>query len=344
MGKDSFNLALRDLQPMTLRDGFNRQVSYLRLSVTDRCNLRCTYCMPAEGIAFAPSGDLLTRGQFVRLAQVAVDLGVRKIRVTGGEPLLRPDIVELLGEIGDIGGLEHLALTTNGVRLAGLAGPLRKAGVHGVNISLDSLRPGRFADITRGGSLTRCLQGLDAALAVGLEVKLNVVVMRGINSDEILEFAELARDLPLEVRYIEHMPTREGADEARLTVPAAEILDTIAACHGLETMESPLHSGPARRFKVPGWVGTIGVISAVSCHFCEDCNRIRVTASGQARSCLFHEAGLDLKPWLTTGDDAGLAAAFRQAVAIKPESHDLGPDGRRGDEGTGPIIMSRLGG
>ena len=330
--------------PSTLVDGFNRRISYLRLSVTDRCNLRCSYCMPAGGIPWLDKSQLLTRDELVLLAQVAVKIGIRKIRVTGGEPLLRPDIVELLGEIGSLPGLERLVLTTNGVGLPKLAPAIKAAGVSGLNVSIDSLRADRFAKVTRGGSLPECRASIDSALAAGFRVKLNVVVMAGVNDDEILDFVDLASSHPLAVRFIEYMPTRGKQSDPLLTVPSDRILDIISSRHQLTVLTSGLHAGPARRFRVDGWPGTVGIISPVSCHFCNDCNRIRVTANGMARSCLFHEAGLDLRPWLKNGDAEGLAGALKKVVEIKPETHNLTRDGRSDEDDIGPVIMSRLGG
>ncbi|MBU8871399.1 MAG: radical SAM protein, partial [Gemmatimonadales bacterium] len=221
---------------------------------------------------------------------------------------------------------------------------LKQVGVHGLNISIDSLRPEKFREITRGGSLEQCRAGIDAALAAGFRVKLNIVTMAGINSDEILDFVELARELPLEVRFIEYMPTRGRQADPGLTVPSSKVLDIISGRHELTALTSDLHAGPAHRFRVADWPGKVGVISPVSCHFCQDCNRIRVTASGMARSCLFHEVGLDLRPWLKRNDASGLAEALKRVVTIKPEAHNLGQDGTSGEDDTGSVFMSRLGG
>lgn len=325
-------------------DGFDRRISYLRLSVTDRCNLRCTYCMPAEGSTLLPAGKLLPRPQLILLAAAALDLGIAKIRVTGGEPLVRPDIVELLEDLGALPGLWRLGVTTNGLRLAPLAGDLRRAGVHGVNVSIDSIRPERFAAITRGGDLAACRAGIEAALAAGLRVKLNVVLMAGVNDDEIAAFARLAAAQPVEVRFIEYMPTGGAMADPRLTVPTDRVLAVLKEAGDLIPVTAERHAGPARSFQVPGWPGRLGVITPVSRHFCPDCNRIRVTAAGLARSCLFHDVGLDLRPLLEAGDRAGVAAALRRVVALKPAAHNLQAGGGSEDEGLGPVCMSRLGG
>lgn len=328
----------------TLIDGHSRRISYLRLSVTDRCNLRCGYCMPAAGVRFLPEVEVLSRDQMTLLASVAVELGIRKIRITGGEPLLRRDILPLLQDLGAMPALERLVLTTNGMHLAAVAADLKRAGVSGVNISLDSLLDERFARITRGGDRQRCWQGVEAALSAGLRTKLNVVVMAGVNDDEMADFVRLTRSLTIEVRFIEYMPTDGRHEDGKLTVPSQLLLENLSRQFALQPVGRENHAGPARRFQVSGWPGTLGIISPVSCHFCEDCNRIRVTAQGLARSCLLHDAGLDLRPWLITGDRSGLARALRQVVAIKPEAHQLRCTGWRDEDGPTPFSMSRLGG
>jgi len=325
-----------------LKDSQHRRINYLRLSVTDRCNLRCSYCMPSEGLPIFQRAELLTRDEILTLARLAVGLGIRKIRVTGGEPLLRPDIVDLLTTLGQLPQLERLVLSTNGMRLGKLAPAVKAAGVSGANISIDSLDPDRYRDITRGGDLKRCLAGIDAALYAGLRTKLNVVVMAGVNDHEALDFLELARTRPVAVRFIEYMPTRGRDHDHRLTVPTADLLDRLRRATTLTPIERPgglTLAGPARNFRLPDGQGTVGVISPVSCSFCEDCNRIRITANGLARGCLFHDTGLDLKPWLRAGDENGLTEALRRVVADKPVRHTL-------DEDTGPdqVPMSRLGG
>ncbi len=328
----------------TLNDGHHRRINYLRLSITDRCDLRCQYCMPAEGAPTAPREDRLTDDELLAVARVAVELGIRKIRVTGGEPLVHPDPVGLLSALRRLPELERLVLTTNGVRLAPYAEALRAAGVEGVNVSIDSLQPDRYRDITRGGDLTRCRAGIDAALAAGFHVKLNVVVMGGVNDDEVLDFAALAQDLPLTVRFIEFMPTGPARNGAR-TVPSDELLSRIGTVRPLTPVPHEPGgrlSGPARNFRWPDARGMVGVISPVSQHFCASCNRIRVGADGTARGCLFVREPVDLKRWLRSGDLDGLAAALRGIVGTKPEQHDLAGDGGRRDDD--PLSMSQLGG
>lgn len=319
-----------------------RRINYLRLSVTDRCNLRCTYCMPAGGIPLFKPTELLSADEIVTIAGTAVGMGIRKIRVTGGEPLVRPDIGELLGLLGRLPKLERLVLTTNGLRLGSLADELVACGVSGVNISIDSLRSDRYSDITRGGKLNRCRAGIEAALSAGLHTKLNVVIMRGVNDDELLDFVEFTREHPVTVRFIEYMPTQNKREERHLTYPAEELLNFIRRSHNITPADNSNElkmAGPARNFAIPDYAGRVGVISPVSCHFCRDCNRIRVTATGLARGCLFHEDGINLRPYLEQGDDVGLARALLAVVRTKPEGHDL-----HGDDGPEQVPMSRLGG
>lgn len=323
-----------------LQDRSRRRINYLRLSITDRCDLRCRYCMSAEGTDFLPADRRLSVDEMLTLARVAVGLGIRKIRITGGEPLVHPQVIGLLREIRALPGLERLVLTTNGQRLAEHAAELARLGLDGVNVSLDSLRSERYAEITRGGRLERCLDGIDAALASGLYTKLNVVVLRDQNEDEVLDFVELARARPLTVRFIEHMPTQAGEGRG---VPADELLARIAAAH--ELVERPrgaeaLAAGPARVFSLAGFTGAVGVIAPVSHAFCADCNRIRVGADGLARGCLFLDEPIDLEPMLRAGDEAALTAALVELVARKPARHGLGG----GDGGDDLPRMSRMGG
>lgn len=298
--------------------------------------------MPADGLPLFKRENLLTGPEIISIAQAAVDLGIRKIRITGGEPLVRPDIVELLQNLGKISGLEQLVLTTNGVRMAALATDLFAAGVSGANISIDSLDPELYSKITRGGDMNRCLEGIEASLTAGLKTKLNMVVMAGVNDHEIPNFVEFSRTHPVAIRFIEYMPTQGSDHNDKLLLPSALLLERIQETTPLEPLGSPgvfSLAGPARNFRIPGALGSIGVISPVSDHFCADCNRIRITATGLARGCLFHETGLDLKPALREGDEAALAVALRQVVEDKPGGHQLD---QRNVSNQAP--MSRMGG
>jgi cyclic pyranopterin phosphate synthase len=323
---------------MELVDAHGRRINYLRLSVTDRCNLRCSYCIPAGGVRLLPRRDILSYEEFLRVAEAAVSLGIEKIRVTGGEPLVRKGIVQFLARLARIPGLRHLALTTNGLLLPDKAAELRDAGVRGLNISLDSLQPATYARITRGGELGRVLTAIEAATEAGFRIKLNMVVMRGVNLTEVAEFAALTLDRPWTVRFIEYMPVVRNKEWQALSVPGTEVLAQIADRYRLKPHEGGEFAGPAQGFRIDGAVGTIGVITPLYGHFCTSCNRIRVKADGTARSCLFSATELDLKPYLR-GEDADLKEALHRLVASKPGQHRLA----EGAVQT-PFAMSRVGG
>lgn len=322
-------------------DPFGRRINYLRLSVTGECNLRCAYCRPRGAEAAACGIDPISDAALLRVARAAVSLGIEKIRVTGGEPLLRTGILPLLSRLARIPGLVKLVLTTNGLRLAAMAQGLRAAGVDSVNVSLDSLRPDRFARITGGGDLRKVLAGIEAAQRFGFSsLKVNTVVMRGINEDELEAFAALTLDRPLRVRFIEFMPAASGGCSRGLTVPGEEILSRLSKRFRLRPAEKEPLAGPARYYRIEGAAGAVGVITPVSCHFCAECNRIRVTAAGMAKGCLFSSHDLDLTPFLRAKDGAGLRRALRSVVSGKPERHPLSPDG----SGAGPFPMAAVGG
>jgi GTP 3',8-cyclase len=325
---------------MGLTDTFGRRINYLRLSVTDRCNMRCLYCMPAEGVPLLSHSDILSYEELLLIARTAVATGIEKIRVTGGEPLVRKGIVPFLERLAAIPGLRQLVLTTNGLFLDEMAESLHSAGVQRLNISLDSLRPEPFAGITRGGDLNRVLAGIAAAERAGFPLKINMVVMRGINDEELLDFAALTLDRPLTVRFIEYMPAIRSDNWQALAVPGEEILARIGGRFSFTSQEREGLAGPARTYRIAGAAGTIGVITPVTGHFCGECNRIRVTAAGFARSCLFADTGLDLRPFLANGDEAGLAAALRAIVACKPGRHFLGDE----EEHHTPFAMAAIGG
>jgi GTP 3',8-cyclase len=323
-----------------LIDTHGRAIDYLRLSVTDRCNLRCSYCMPEEGLPVVAKKDLLSDDDLLFLSRTAVSQGIRKIRITGGEPLLRPGLADLLGRISALDGLDKLVLTTNGSRLETLAGPLKDAGVQGVNISIDSLRADRFHEISRDGHLDACRDGIVAAMAVGLDVKLNVVVMRGVNDDEILNFVRFGLGLPAPVRFIEHMPTAGRTSPFNLTIPSSEVLETIGREFDLIPLLGSSQAGPSRNYRVGRSAGIVGVISPLSHRFCALCNRLRVTANGLIRSCLFQDQDTDLRPSLEARNEEELAEALRRAVLLKPASHHMG----EGQHIPDLVFMSRMGG
>jgi GTP 3',8-cyclase len=304
-----------------LIDTHGRAIEYIRISVTDRCNLRCRYCMPEEGIPLLAHDDILRFEETAALARVAVQEGIRSIRITGGEPLVKRGIVRFVKLLASIDGLEDLAMTTNGVLLGSMASQLREAGLKRVNIGLPSLDPEHYRSITRCDESHNAIAGLHAALDAGLQpVKVNVVVMRGLSDDFALAI-ELARTLPIELRFIEYMPMGPEAS-ADLFVPAAEIRRKAAeaAAGQLHETESAKGSGPVKTaLHAPGWAGTIAVIPAMSEHFCAQCNRLRLTSDGYLRTCLFSDDELDIKPALRPQiDDEALRRLLRDAVTNKP--------------------------
>jgi cyclic pyranopterin phosphate synthase len=312
-----------------LVDRYGRVHDDLRLSVTDRCNLRCVYCMPTEGMTFLPRSEVLSFEEIVRVAKVARSLGVDAVRLTGGEPLVRRGIVDLVRRIAQL-GFEDLALTTNGILLTPMAGQLAEAGLRRVNVSCDSLRADRFAAIRRRGELDVVLDAMAAAEAAGLSpVKVNVVLLRGENDDEILDFAAFARDTGRIVRFIEYMPLdAQGAwDRARL-VPGSAVLGAIRAVWPLEPVADPGSPAPADRYRFADGRGEIGVISTVSEPFCGTCNRLRLTADGAIRNCLFSDAEHPVRDLLRGGgSDEELALMLRRAVWRKLPGHGINEPG-----------------
>ncbi|MEO6121684.1 MAG: GTP 3',8-cyclase MoaA [Acidimicrobiales bacterium] len=308
-----------------LVDPFARTVADLRISITDRCNLRCTYCMPEDGLTWLPREDLLTYEEIERVARVCVErFGFRAIRLTGGEPTVRADLAVLVAKLAALD--VDLSLTTNGATLTMLADDLRRAGLRRINISLDSLRPERFAALTRRDALARVLDGIDAALAAGLDpVKVNCVLMRNVNDDEIVDLAEFGRDKGVTVRFIEFMPL--DADRAwtpATVVTADEIVATIAAVYPLEPL-SERGSQPAERYRYRDGRGEIGVVASVTRSFCASCDRVRLTAEGMFRNCLFATRETDLRAVLRGGGtDDELAGAIRADVGAKWAGHSIG--------------------
>jgi cyclic pyranopterin phosphate synthase len=326
---------------MRLIDSHGRTINYLRLAVTDRCNMRCFYCMPKEGIVKTVHQAILSYEELLLVAQTAVELGIEKIRVTGGEPLVRAGIVGFLERLSEIPGLRHLVLTTNGMLLTEMASDLYRAGVQRLNVSLDSLEPETFAEITRGGDLKRVLAGLDAAEKAGFPPpKINVVVMRGVNDDEIPALAELSMTRGNTVRFIEYMPAVRDHRWQRYCLPGSEILERIRAHHTLEPLDRVALAGPSRDYRIPGARGNIGIITAVSGHFCSDCNRIRVTSTGKAMGCLFSDERTDLIPSLRPLDRVRLARDLKELVSGKPERHGISQEGYSHQNFT----MSHIGG
>ncbi len=306
-----------------LVDSFGRVHRDLRISVTDRCNFRCTYCMPAEGLEWVPRHDLLTFEEIARVARIMVErYGIDGIRLTGGEPTVRanlPVLVKMLSELGT-----DLALTTNGVSLPLLAAELHAAGLRRVNVSCDSLRPERFAELTRRDGLTRVLEGIDAAVGAGFDpVKVNCVVMRGVNDDEIADFVDFGRSRGVEVRFIEFMPLdADGIWNNDLVVPVDEILAGVSRACAVAPVERT--SAPATRYRFADGSGSVGIVASVSDSFCSTCDRVRLTADGQFRNCLFAVTETDVRALLRSGaDDDEIAAAVGESVASKWAGHQI---------------------
>jgi cyclic pyranopterin phosphate synthase len=310
-----------------LKDKFGRQIRDLRISVTDRCNFSCVYCKSADPKNYFPHRDLLSWEEFLRLTRVLVGLGIRKVRVTGGEPLLREGVVEFIEELGKMEGLEDVAVTTNGYLLAEKAGALVAAGSPRITVSLDSMDPAKFARITRTpASYEKVMAGLDAALEAGLKpVKVNIVLMRGFNDDEIVEFSRLARRRDLVVRFIEYMPL--DADHAwnrDLVVPAREIVDAINAVYPLIEIPRSSPSETALRYRFADGEGEIGIIAPVSIPFCGQCSRIRVTADGKLRTCLFSLKEHDVRHLVRNGaTDGDIERFFVDVVQQKEPGHRI---------------------
>jgi cyclic pyranopterin phosphate synthase len=325
-----------------LIDPFGRAHTYVRISVTDRCNFRCTYCMPEEGLDWMPRDDLLHFEEIARIAQVFASMGVRRVRLTGGEPTMRRDLVSLVGLLAAIPGIEDLSLTTNAHRLAELAAPLKAAGLTRVNVSLDAVDPVVFREMTRTGDLERVLAGIDAAIAEGLTpVKINAVVVRGVNDDHVLAMLDRFKDRAADValRFIEFMPFSK--DERGKHVPSSELRARIGARYPLTPVgASP--GGPAVNWRIDGGL-LVGFISPITEHFCDRCNRLRLMADGHLRTCLSRDDTPSLRDLLRSGaSDEALALAIRQMVWGKVAGHEahLEDGAFRGFEGT----MTRIGG
>jgi cyclic pyranopterin phosphate synthase len=307
-----------------ISDSFQRPINYLRVSVTDRCNLRCTYCVPPEGVELMPRGDILSYEEVLAVVEVAAEMGISKVRLSGGEPLVRSGIVDLVRMLSRVKGIDDLALTTNGLLLPGYAKELKEAGLKRVNISLDTLKQDRFRAITRRDGLLRVLQGLEAARDAGLApVKVNMVVMRGVNDDEVADFARKTIQEGWHVRFIEVMPFGDSMATATEFVSIAQVRERLKALGPLEPAASLKGNGPARYFRFPGATGTIGFISPVSEHFCFGCNRLRLTADGKLRPCLLDEGEIDLRPALRSNNPSLMKRLIREAIANKPRQHRL---------------------
>ena len=318
-----------------LEDRAHRRITYVRVSLTDRCNFRCTYCMPAEGMKFVPRDEVLHFEEIVRLARVFAGLGVRRIRLTGGEPTVRRGVVDLVAALREVEGIDELVMTSNGHLLGQLAAPLARAGLVAVNVSLDTLRPDRFRALTRRGDLAPVIAGIDAALAAGLRVKLNAVALRGENDDEIAALCAFGWERGVTPRFIEHMPMSEGMIYQRTAhLSAAEIRERVRGSFGaeLEAEGETATAGPARYWRLlPDGARRFGIISAMTEHFCSTCNRVRLSAIGELHTCLGYDDATDLRSILRDGgSDDDLRQAIAAAVAGKRDGHGFDLSGAGG--------------
>ncbi len=319
-----------------MKDHLGRDIDYLRISVTDRCNLRCLYCMPAEGVPWRPHDEMLRIEEIARIARVAAAEGITKVRLTGGEPLVKKGIVGLIRDI-KAAGIDDISLTTNGLLLPRMAADLKAAGLSRVNISLDTLDPEQFRHITRLGNVEDVLAAIDAALEYGFDpVKINAVAVRSLNQD-FEGFSKMTLDRPLHVRFIEYMPVGDSAGSdgtgwtAADTIPSAELremINQVARKEGLGELEpvakgeGPGGGGPAKYWKFPGAQGTVGFITAMSNHFCGQCNRLRLTADGKIRPCLFSDEEIDVKAAVRSDNpDQAVRDALYAALRVKPDEH-----------------------
>ena len=309
---------------MTLTDPFGRTINYLRLSITDRCNLRCLYCMPHDGVERISHADVLRFEELLRICRVLAKLGVSTVRVTGGEPLVRKGATGFVGQLKAVDGIKRVTMTSNGVLLGGNLQTLASAGLDAVNISLDTLDEEKFRHMTKGGGLGNILPAIDAALKLGLGVKINCVPMRGFNEEDIVRLAALAKDRKMAVRFIELMPL--GAAAAMLPIPINEVVSVIEEAFGpLTASQAKLGSGPAVYYTLSGFAGHIGIIGALSRGFCESCNRLRITSSGILKPCLSSDLGVDLRRLVRENDcDKKIEAAVLELVAKKPAGHSFG--------------------
>ncbi len=312
-----------------LVDKFGREVTYLRMSVTDRCDFRCVYCM-SENMTFLPRAQVLTLEELATIGRAFVDLGVEKIRLTGGEPLTRHNVMRLVNELGHLEALDELTLTTNGGRLEQMAADLQRAGVRRINVSLDSLQTNKFLQLTRVGDLNKVLRGIDAAQAAGFErIKLIAVILKNRNDDEVMSLLEFALDRGLDISYIEEMPLGQIDEHDRATAfcSSQELRDTISEKYSLlETTEKT--GGPSRYWRINGYQSRVGFISPESENFCGSCNRVRLTVEGRLLLCLGNEHSVDLRQVIRRypGDDQALREAIVAAMEIKPERHYFDSD------------------
>ncbi|MDP2483950.1 MAG: GTP 3',8-cyclase MoaA [Candidatus Palauibacterales bacterium] len=326
-----------------MRDQFGRRIDYLRISVTDKCNLRCTYCMPVEGLAWIDRDEFLTYEEIASVVRQMAGQGLRRVRITGGEPLVRRDLPDLVRLLAGIAGIEDIALSTNAVLLPQFGRELRDAGVTRLNVSLDTLRRERFRQVARRPErfFDETLRGLEVAERLGFApLKINTVLLRGLNDDEIRDFARITRERPWHVRFIELMPTGDNLHLSERFLSADVVLQKLQRIGDLRPTEGPVGNGPATYFRFDGAPGTVGVITPLSHNYCDRCNRMRLTADGRLRTCLFGTHEVDLKgPLRATGD---VLPAVRSALEGKPERHFLQLGTARGSGGL--RALSQVGG
>lgn len=310
-----------------LIDNYKRHINYLRISITDRCNLRCVYCMPMEGVSQLSHDAILSYEEILRIAKIAATEGITKIRITGGEPLVRKGVVKLVGWLSQLKGIDDLSMTTNGMLLSEFAKPLYESGLQRINVSMDSLKPDRFKEITRGGELSNVLRGIEKADQVGMNpIKINVVAIKGFNDDEILDFAQLTLDRECQVRFIEFMPVgmNNGWHEGSY-LSCSTIKQTIEENYKLHPLQDKQENGgPADLYRLEHAKGMIGFINAISRHFCSSCNRLRLTADGKLRPCLFSDKEFDIRLAMRHGEnDEELRTILHTALSNKPKGHAI---------------------
>lgn len=342
-----------------LQDNFSRTISYLRLSVTDRCNLRCLYCMPCNSpgtddidnsfIKTLSAKELLSYEEMLRVVSIGVSLGMSKLRLTGGEPLIRKGILGFIDNLSSIQGLEQIRLTTNGVLLADYKQSLYDAGVSHLNISLDTLDEKKFTTITGRDYFSQVMKGIEDALHLGFKIKINVVAMRGINDDEFADFVQFALDTDVQVRFIEFMPIGKGSKWNKSQyIKASTIQDSLKKKFTFTPLKSSRNTGPARMFTAmdsSGTEGKVGFISPISHHFCDKCNRLRLTSDGKLRACLLHDRATDLKHILRSdGKDKEIEQAIKDTIMFKPKNHGIVDDPEESQKPACHVQMSRIGG
>jgi cyclic pyranopterin phosphate synthase len=311
-----------------MRDKFDREINYLRVSITDRCNLHCNYCRPKEGISLIGHDDILRYEEIISIVSLAVKMGLIKVRVTGGEPLVRRGFIDFLAALRNIKGLQDISLTTNGILLEEFAEEIFNTGIHRINISLDSLDHAKYSYITNGGNLNNVLRGIAKAEEVGFSpIKINTVAIKNFNDDEVFAFAQLAKDKPFQVRFIELMPVgHDNSNYGEDYLPITQLMKKISSHYELEQLSGKKNKsdGPAKIYKIKGGRGEIGFINPVSNHFCSTCNRLRLTADGKLRVCLLKDEEIDLKKALREKcSDLDLEKLIHQAILLKPRHHDL---------------------